>query len=114
MAGSTLANFPNPHQLFAEIPRLFARPRYPEPHLEFLVFPSSEAEYHWRITALSTNRTVSRHKSLVFALRKCTRLNERRGAARLDPLKGTLSGLPDANSCSACHKGIENGFEKKH
>lgn len=44
---------------------------------DFRVFPTGEAEYHWRIAALTTNQTISRHKSLSFAIRKCSRLNER-------------------------------------
>jgi hypothetical protein len=78
VATSTLANPLNPHPLFA-VARAFAPPTYPKPQPEFRVFPTGEAEYHWRIVALSANRIVSRHKSLGFALRKCTRLNEQCG-----------------------------------
>ena len=45
----------------------------------FRVFPTGGAEYHWRIEALATNQTISRHKSLSFALRKCSRLNQPSG-----------------------------------
>jgi len=79
VATSTLANSPDSHQLFAERVRPLAPPSYPKPQPEFLVFPGGETEYHWRIVALATNRTVSRHKSLTRTLRKCTRLNDRRG-----------------------------------
>jgi len=78
VALSTLANSPNPYQLFAGLVRPFARPAYPKPQLEFLVFPTGKAECHWRVAASATNRTISRHKSLTFALRKCTGLNEQR------------------------------------
>ena len=78
MAKSTLANSPIPHQLFAGIVRPFARPNSPRPQPDFRVFSTGEAEYHWRIAAITTNRTISRHKSLTFALRKCTLLNAQR------------------------------------
>jgi hypothetical protein len=77
VARSTLANSFNPHQLFAAV-RSFTPPSYPQPQSAFRVFPTGEAEYHWHIVALATNQTVSRHKSLSFALRKCTQLNEQR------------------------------------
>jgi len=79
VATSTLANPPNPSLLFAEKWRPFTRPAYPKSQSEFRVFPTGEAEYHWCIVGPSTNRTISRHKSLTFALRKCTRLNKQRG-----------------------------------
>lgn len=50
----------------------------------FRVFPTGEAEYHWRIAASATNQTISRHKSLSFALRKCSRLNHRSGKGASD------------------------------
>lgn len=78
MARSTLANSPDPHQLFPVVPPLFAPPSSPKLHHDFLVFPTEESEYHWRIVALPSNQTLSRHKSLAFALRKCTRLNQQR------------------------------------
>lgn len=46
---------------------------------EFRVFPTGEAEYSWRIAASETNQTISRHKSLTYALTKCSRLNDRSG-----------------------------------
>ena len=79
MAKSTVANSPDPHQLCAGIVRPFACPNSPRPQPDFRVFSTGEAEYHWRIAAITTNRTISRHKSLGFALRKCTRLNEVHG-----------------------------------
>jgi hypothetical protein len=45
----------------------------------FRVFPTGDAEYSWRIATLVSNQTISRHKSLSFALRKCIRLNARSG-----------------------------------
>ena len=66
MATLTLANRLNPHQLSAR------------QHREFRVFPTGETEYQWRIVALRANTTISRHRSLSFALRKCTRLNKQR------------------------------------
>ena len=79
MATPTLANPLSVHQLFARIVRPVASRRYPKLHPDFRVFPTGEAEYHWRIVALTTNQTISRHKSLSFAFRKCTRLNHRSG-----------------------------------
>jgi hypothetical protein len=64
--------------LFADTQRPFARTAYPKSQPEFRVFPGDRAEYHWRIVALATDRTVSRHNSLPFAVKKCTRLNRRR------------------------------------
>ena len=78
MATSTLANSSNSHQLFTHIVRPFASLTYAKSQPEFLVFPTGEAKYHWRIVALGTSRTISRHKILSFALKKCTRLNEQR------------------------------------
>jgi hypothetical protein len=78
VATPTLANSPNPHQLFTRIVRPFPPPTYAKSHPEFLVFPTGEAEYPWHIVASASNRTISRHKSLTFALRKCTRLNQQR------------------------------------
>ena len=77
MATPTLANPLNPHQLFAT--RSFALTSRPKLRPHFRVFPTDEAEYHWRIAALATDQTVSLHKSLSFALRKCKRLNNRSG-----------------------------------
>jgi hypothetical protein len=77
VATPTLANPFNP--LFARIVRPVASRRYSQPQSGFRVFPTGEARYHWRIAALATNKTISRHKSLSFALMKCTRLNDRSG-----------------------------------
>ena len=79
MATPTLANPLSVHQLFARIVRPVASRRYPKLHPDFRVFPTDEAEYHWRIVALTTNQTIARHKSLSFAVRKCSRLNDRCG-----------------------------------
>jgi hypothetical protein len=78
VAISTLANSLNLHPLFAARVRLSARPNYPKPQPDFRVFPTGEAEYHWRVVALGTSRTISRHKSLTLAPRKCARLNGER------------------------------------
>jgi hypothetical protein len=86
VATPTVANSPNPPQLFAESLRPVAPMVRPKPQPEFLVFPTGTVEYHWCIVALAANRTISRHKSLTFALRKCIRLNEQRGQTQLDPL----------------------------
>jgi len=77
MARPTLANSHSFHPLFAETGP-FAPTAYPKSQPEFRVFPTGNAEYHWRIAASATNRTISRHKSLTFALRKCTWLNNSR------------------------------------
>jgi hypothetical protein len=79
VATPTLANSLNAHPLFARIVRPVASRRYPKPQSTFRVFPTGEAEYRWRIAASATNQTISRHKSLSFALRKCTQLNHRSG-----------------------------------
>jgi hypothetical protein len=77
VATPTLANFRNRPPLFADFgrpaPRIHAKPQP-----QFRVFPSDQVQFHWRIVALASNRTVSRHNSLGFALKKCTRLNGRR------------------------------------
>jgi hypothetical protein len=78
VATSTLANPPSSHQWLAVV-RLPPRQRHPKSPSSFRVFPTGEAEYHWRIVALATDRTISRHKSLTYALRKCVRLNGQRG-----------------------------------
>lgn len=77
MATSTLANSLYP-PLFADTGRPFARAAYPKSQPEFRVFPTEEPKYNWRIVALASNRTMSRHNSLAFALKKCTWLNGRR------------------------------------
>jgi hypothetical protein len=78
VAAPTVAKSPNPHQFSAEILRPFALPICPKPQPAFLVFPTGTTEYPWRVAALASNRTISRHKSLSFALRKCTSLNKKR------------------------------------
>jgi hypothetical protein len=71
----------------------------------FRVFPTGESDYYWRITALASNQTISRHKSLAYALRKCTRLNEH-SEAKPDSLKIALSGFPDVNTYRAYYEGV--------
>jgi hypothetical protein len=44
-------------------------------HPAFLIFPTLNATFTWRIAAVSTNRTVSRHKNLGLAIEKAERLN---------------------------------------
>ena len=105
MARPTLANSLNSHQSFAQIVRPFAMPGCPKLQSHFLVFPTGNAEHPWRIAASDTNRTVSQHKSLIRAIRKCSRLNER-DAAPLDPMKIALSGFPDVYSYRAYYEGV--------
>jgi hypothetical protein len=78
VATSTLANRSDPLQLSADRVRPVAPSNHLKPQLEFRVFPTGHAEYHWRIVALTTSEIISRHKSLGFALRKCTSLNKQR------------------------------------
>ena len=78
MATTTLANPSISHQVVADVVRPFAPQSHPKSQSAFRVFPTGEAEYYWRIAALATNQTVSRHKSLTYALKKCTRLNGHR------------------------------------
>lgn len=44
-------------------------------HPAFLVFPTLNPTFTWRIAAVATNRTVSRHKNLGLAIEKAERLN---------------------------------------
>ena|SRR5579885_2536813 len=89
MATSTLANPPHYHR-FPATARTFAPSDDPKRPPEFRVFPSAEGEYPWRVVALATRQTISRHKSLSFALMKCARLNEQRRKRNRDPL--TIAG----------------------
>jgi hypothetical protein len=86
-------------------------PRCPKPQPGFRVFPTGEAEYSWRIAALASNQTVSRHKSLAYAIRKCTRLNEHHREALADSLKTALSGFPDVNTYRAYYEGVGHDGE---
>jgi hypothetical protein len=43
--------------------------------LAFLVFPTLNSTFTWRVAAVSTNRTISRHKNLELAVEKGERLN---------------------------------------
>jgi hypothetical protein len=110
VAPSTLAKSPNSHQLFAQVVRPFTPQSSPKSRPNFVVFPTGEAGYPWRIGALGTSRTVSRHKSLSFALRKCNRLNQQLGEIQVDPLEVVLSGFPDVNSYRAYYEGVGNDF----
>jgi hypothetical protein len=103
VARSTVAKSPNSHQPFAPTTR-------PKPLHEFLVFSNGNTECPWHIVAVGSGRTVSRHKSLSFALRKCNRLNEQRGEIQVDPLKVALSGFPDVNTYRAYYEGVGNDF----
>ena len=109
MATFTLANFCNSDQLFAEIRQPLRVPSYPKPRGEFLVFPTGETEYHWRIAALATNRTVSRHKSLIFALRKCSSLNQQHEKSQRDPLKAHPRPIPNAKSRTELRRVANDG-----
>ena len=94
MATPTLANPFSPH------------PPYSKPPHRVCVLSTGEAEYPWHIVALATNQAISRHKSLSYALRKCTRLNEQTSEAQPDPLKVALSGFPDVNTYYAYYEGV--------
>jgi hypothetical protein len=82
VATSTLANSRNRHQLFADIVRPLASRIYANRQPQFRVFPTGQAEYHWCIVALAGDRTISRHNSLAFAIKKCKSLNGRRQQGR--------------------------------
>jgi hypothetical protein len=105
VATSTLANFPNSHQLFAQTVRHSALSSFPKLQSDFLVFPTGNADHPWRIAALVTNETVSRHKSLIRAIKKCPRLNERCHNAPFEQ-KIALSGFSNANTGRAYYKGV--------
>ena len=104
MATPTLANSLNFHSS-PTVLRPFVPPGYPKPQPQFFVFPTGKERYPWRIVALATNRTVSRHNSLPFAVRKCTRLNGQLKRTKPDPLKIALSGFPDVNTSRAYYQG---------
>jgi hypothetical protein len=44
-------------------------------HPAFLVFPTLNPTFIWRVTSVETNRTISRHKNLGLAVEKAERLN---------------------------------------
>jgi hypothetical protein len=44
-------------------------------HPAFLVFPTLNATFTWRIAVVETNRTISWHKNLGLAIEKAERLN---------------------------------------
>ena len=54
-----------------------------KPQPQFLVFPTGQKTFHWRVVAVETNRTVSRHKNLRPALRKAEWLNQHRRVEQL-------------------------------
>jgi hypothetical protein len=41
----------------------------------FLVFPTLNQHFTWRVAAAATNRTISVHRNLELAVRKAERLN---------------------------------------
>ena len=110
MAKPTLAKSPHPHQLLVGAVRPFAPARHLKSQCEFRVFPTGEAEHPWRIAAFETNRTISSHKSLNYAVRKCARLNGRPEQTKIDPLRIALSGFRDVNTYRAYYEGVENDF----
>jgi hypothetical protein len=46
------------------------------PNHAFLVFPTSNPVYSWRVAAEATNRTISLHKNLSGAVSKAAKLND--------------------------------------
>lgn len=110
MAASTLANSLHPHQLRAALAPSSARQRCLKPQPEFRVFSTGESKHPWRIAAFETNRTISRHKSLNYAIRKCARLNVRPEQTKRDPLQDALSGFRDVNTYRAYYEGVGNDF----
>ena len=79
MATPTLPNRPRSHCLITAAVRVVGPSNRPTSKPSFRVFPTGEAEHHWRIAASATNQTISLHKSLSFALKKCNRPNSRTG-----------------------------------
>ena len=47
----------------------------------FLVFPTLSSEYLWRVIAVETGRTISRHRNLALAYKKAEELNLRSSSA---------------------------------
>jgi hypothetical protein len=58
----------------------------------FLVFPTLNPTYTWRVAAAATNRTVSVHRNLELAVRKAERLNV---VALLHEAVGSLCSFED-------------------
>jgi len=109
-----ISNLANPSTFLpspAKRARPFSRALQSKSHPEFRVFPTGEAECPWRIVALTSNQTISHHKSLAYALRKCTRLNRQLEQAKPDPLTVALSGFRDVNSYRAYYEGVANDSE---
>jgi hypothetical protein len=46
-----------------------------KPSPSYLVFPTLNPVFTWRIVATSTNRTISRHRNLALAIDKAEKLN---------------------------------------
>lgn len=111
MAKSTLANSRYSQQIFAEVARPLGPQNSPICQLKFAVFATGVSEHPWRVADPTNNQTISRHKILRHALRKCTRLNKCRTEAQVDPLKSALSGFPDVNSHRAYYEGVGNDSE---
>lgn len=44
-------------------------------HPAFLVFPTLNQHFTWRVAAAATNRTISVHRNLELAIRKAEKLN---------------------------------------
>jgi hypothetical protein len=44
-------------------------------HPAFLVFPTLNEHFTWRVAAAATNRTISVHRNLELAIRKAEKLN---------------------------------------
>jgi hypothetical protein len=47
------------------------------PSTPFLIFPTGSPSFAWRIVAIETNRTISRHRNLALAVEKAEQLNRR-------------------------------------
>lgn len=109
MATPTVANRSNSHRSLAKASRQFSPVFQSKSKPQFQVFPTGEAEYHWRIVANS--RTISRHQNLNSALRKCTRLNKQHDRGKPDLFGIALSGFRDVNSYRAYYEGVENDSE---
>ena len=100
MATPTLA------PLFAEILKPFAPANYPKPQPEFLVFPTGNKKFHWKIVGVNSGRMISQHVLLVEALRKCAVLN--RGQQL--PALGFCEHETPESSWGAC----DGGFKCTH
>ena len=111
MAKSTLAKSASPHRFVAEVTRPRPSKNSAKSVRNFVVFPTGTLGYPWHVVTSSTHRTISRHKSLRYALRKCSRLNERCAHNPIDPFAIALSGFADVNSYRAYYQGVSNDCE---